>query len=184
MDRGEKMSIVEEVERKHPYLDESKLPITQGKEEILAEIKKLEDAILKKKFMVRTMHDKLKEIDLEINRWDNKRKLMDSFNQEFSDYEKSQQDEILKIREARKESAMDALIKQKMSDELRKNLGGLMQNYGRLMEEPLEVVKAKSAAVIGEDTADIIANIREKLKETEKKEEKPKEEKKEAGVEK
>jgi len=176
MGGGEKMSIIEEVEKKHPYLEESKLPITQSKEDILAEIQKLEDDILKKRFMIRTIHDKLKEIDLEIDRWNNKREIIDKFSEEFSSYERTQQDEILKIREARKEAAMDAIIKQKMSDELRNNLGSLMQNYGRLMEEPLEIVKAKSAAVIGEDTADIIASIRKKLKESEKKEEKPKKE--------
>jgi len=178
-----KENILGAIEKKHPYLDEAKLPITKSKDEILTEIQELEDSIIKKKHIIRTINDNLKEIDSEIQRWNNKREILDNFSKELREYEIKLQDEILKIRQARKEAAMDAIIKQKMSDELRNNLANLMNNYGRLMQEPLEIVKAKSAAIMAEDKADVIASIRKKLKEAEQKKEKPTEEKPEAKKE-
>ena len=180
MDRSKKIDILDEVDKKHPYLDEERLPIVKSKEEITTEINELEDRILKKKHVIRFMNDNLKEIHLEIERWQEKHNIISNFSKEFKEYEKQLTDKILQIRQARKEAAMDAIIKQHLGDELRKQLPMLIENYGKLMQEPLEAIKAKSTALIADDTTNILREIRRKLKQTEKKEkteEKPKVEK-------
>lgn len=176
------VSILESVNEKHPYLKESKLPISKTEDEILIEIQELEDSVLTKRHLTRLMNDNLEEIDNEICRWENKKKLLDSFSQQLRDYEKKLQDKIIKIRQSRKEVAMESIIKQKMSEELRNNLPDLMQNYGRLMQEPSEITKVKFSSELAENQAEVIANIRKKVSEAEK-EEKPKDKKEEKKVE-
>jgi len=177
------INILEAVNKKHPYLQESKLPIMKSEEDILIEIQQLEDSVSTKKYLIRLMNDTLKGVDIEIARWEKKKDLLDNYSEELKDYEKKLQDKIIKIRQSRKEVAMDALLKQKMSEELRANLPELIQNYGKLMQEPSEITKVKFSSEIAENQSDVIASIREKVKQSEKKEQEeiPEEPKKEKG---
>ena len=168
MDSDEsKVNILDAVEEKHEYLDESKLLVVKSEEEILIEIQELEDRISQKKYLVRLMNDNLKEVDNEINRWQSKKRLLDTASNQLRDYEKNLQDKIIRIRQERKKVAMDAIIKQKMSEELRDNLPTLIQNYGKLMQEPSEITKTKFSADVAENTAEVIAKIRKRFKESE-----------------
>lgn len=179
------IDILEEVHKKHPYLDEAKIPIVVGKGEVLGDTRVLEDTIIKKRYLIRTMNDNLKEIDDELARWENKKGMLSEFSKELREYEFKLQGEIIKIRQKRKEVAMDSIIKQKMSDELRKNFPGLIEQYGKLMQEPSEITKSKFASEVAVEKAEVIDQIRKKLKTEEKeKEPKPKEEPKEEVEEK
>jgi len=176
---------MKEILSKHPYLTKSTqhtIPVTE--EEVKIQVSELEDDIFKKIFAVKLGNEKLQEIKKEVEREQNRYKILSKSSENMSESEEELRSTIMEIRRNRKNTAMDAQQKRIMAKEDRIIIDKLLGFRAHVEEVPQAISDTNNALDIGRESVSVmdeLQNIRMnaiKAKEPEK----PKEEGKSAAT--